>query len=94
MLGKPRLFTANGTLAELLALFHGYEMAWGPRQTEESPVRVLKEFWRQIDDAVKPDNPYEPFSAAFQRILTYHGSEDTAVAALREIASTFDPPRG
>jgi len=84
---RPRMYTANGTLAEVLALFEGYNLAlrYGSSPAKDtSPAHVLKWLAGELgEDVVWPEERVTWLLERFQ-------SEAAALSEIERVASTAD----
>lgn len=80
---RPKMYTYGGTLAEILALFAGYDMALAGREAvrplDDSPSRVLN--WL-AETCSYSDKKYHLPSLHVEKILQHFGTEAAAVDAI------------
>src|SRR5262245_55514356 len=84
---RPRMYTATGSLAEILALFLEYDLAaqQGARAGDESPSQVLK--WLSATCSLNNDDLP---AKRLEKIIQHFGTEQAALVSI----STFLDPRG
>ena len=81
---RPKMYTANGTLAEVLALFDGYDLALrhdSSRASDTSPSHVLE--WLNSGNTADIVRPQERMT----RLLELYQSDEEALSALEKVAS-------
>lgn len=85
VLKRPRMFTVGGTLAEVLALFSGYELAMrsGARPRDDSPSLTINWLDKELGiDTLRPEHRH---SAAVKK---FH-SEAGVLTAMDNFAETL-----
>jgi len=83
---RPQMYTASGSLGEVLALFEGYDVAskLGASPKDNSPAQIL--CW--IDELVDSECPFP--KDRFVTLVSKFSTEAAALAAISTYAQTLN----
>lgn len=87
---RPRMFTAEGRLSEILAVFDGYEMATNsafgdstpPPHYDISPCDTIN----ALADLIQIERKGRSIHMEFDAILQHFGGEEAAIEGIRSLA--------